>query len=584
MVQIGRNDSCPCGSGKKYKKCCGTSSTVVSIEHILGHECFDLQKALLKFAWTDYRLQDYVEDRVPLDKLPREIEEILVFALGNWVIFTNSIDNDGRIIDRFIKQEGKRVKRQRLLEIVQNWSEGRPSISRLVEKDGDLMVIEDLFTKESIRVRILDPEQIDEDVEDNSLLIGILLPFSESELTYFTAFLNFSHDESFDAEEQAINLYHRIGQGRSYEEFVSNSYPELLEALLLDPGPMTLEEFAWADSKQRRVAELLEEKMAGTLSEAYLYPAWTMWYSYCKGAEPIIRKPELYAAAMHYLVLAELFEQVTQKEIAELYDVSATSLSQKYRDLADFLDKELLDLKGRVLDALLDDHNEEEDREEDEESYLESLFQQPHSGGIDTERLIRELHREIEANDFKNMDEVNAFLQSKMGKPIVSPAETDQDRAQDLLFEAFAAKGKKRKTLIEKAKVLDPNNPDVYNLLGDDAKKPEEALAFYKEGMERGEKGLGKAYFKENKGDFWLLIETRPYMRAKENYARALLKAGYSKEALKHFEELLKLNPNDNQGIRYDLIELYLKLEMPKKVDALVKNYPDDFLGEDPFV
>lgn len=23
MIKIGRNDPCPCGSGKKYKKCCG---------------------------------------------------------------------------------------------------------------------------------------------------------------------------------------------------------------------------------------------------------------------------------------------------------------------------------------------------------------------------------------------------------------------------------------------------------------------------------------------------------------------------------------------------------------------------------
>jgi uncharacterized protein YecA (UPF0149 family) len=22
-IKVGRNDSCPCGSGKKYKKCCG---------------------------------------------------------------------------------------------------------------------------------------------------------------------------------------------------------------------------------------------------------------------------------------------------------------------------------------------------------------------------------------------------------------------------------------------------------------------------------------------------------------------------------------------------------------------------------
>ncbi|MBF0560869.1 MAG: YchJ family protein [Alphaproteobacteria bacterium] len=27
VVKIGRNDPCPCGSGKKYKKCCGTTAT-----------------------------------------------------------------------------------------------------------------------------------------------------------------------------------------------------------------------------------------------------------------------------------------------------------------------------------------------------------------------------------------------------------------------------------------------------------------------------------------------------------------------------------------------------------------------------
>jgi len=26
--KVGRNDPCPCGSGKKFKKCCGLSSSV----------------------------------------------------------------------------------------------------------------------------------------------------------------------------------------------------------------------------------------------------------------------------------------------------------------------------------------------------------------------------------------------------------------------------------------------------------------------------------------------------------------------------------------------------------------------------
>jgi preprotein translocase subunit SecA len=25
-VKVGRNDPCPCGSGKKYKKCCGVNA------------------------------------------------------------------------------------------------------------------------------------------------------------------------------------------------------------------------------------------------------------------------------------------------------------------------------------------------------------------------------------------------------------------------------------------------------------------------------------------------------------------------------------------------------------------------------
>ena len=31
-VKVGRNDPCPCGSGKKYKKCCGVLMRVVDLQ------------------------------------------------------------------------------------------------------------------------------------------------------------------------------------------------------------------------------------------------------------------------------------------------------------------------------------------------------------------------------------------------------------------------------------------------------------------------------------------------------------------------------------------------------------------------
>lgn len=34
MAKIGRNEPCPCGSGKKYKKCCLKNKQAVTVEHV----------------------------------------------------------------------------------------------------------------------------------------------------------------------------------------------------------------------------------------------------------------------------------------------------------------------------------------------------------------------------------------------------------------------------------------------------------------------------------------------------------------------------------------------------------------------
>ena len=37
MAKIGRNESCPCGSGTKYKKCC-LNAKVKVIDHLVNRE------------------------------------------------------------------------------------------------------------------------------------------------------------------------------------------------------------------------------------------------------------------------------------------------------------------------------------------------------------------------------------------------------------------------------------------------------------------------------------------------------------------------------------------------------------------
>jgi hypothetical protein len=43
-----------------------------------------------------------------------------------------------------------------------------------------------------------------------------------------------------------------------------------------------------------------------------------------------------------------------------------------------------------------------------------------------------------------------------------------------------------------------------------------------------------------------------------------------------HYRGLLKLNPNDNQGIRYILASCLLKLGCDEEVASLLKQYEDD--------
>jgi len=91
-----------------------------------------------------------------------------------------------------------------------------------------------------------------------------------------------------------------------------------------------------------------------------------------------------------------------------------------------------------------------------------------------------------------------------------------------------------------------------------------------------GERVFGKAFFEENTGYFWGLIETRPYMRAREGLGRLLGELGKYDEAQAHYRAMLELNPSDNQGIRYLLTSLLLKLDRNQETLDLLNQFKED--------
>ena len=151
------------------------------------------------------------------------------------------------------------------------------------------------------------------------------------------------------------------------------------------------------------------------------------------------------------------------------------------------------------------------------------------------------------------------------------------DLAQEKAFEAMEApRADERIALAKEALALSPLCSDAYLVLARETADADEGLALYRRAVAVGAEALGEIAFQDDAGSFWGLIQTRPYMRARHALALALWRLGHRDEAVAHCHEMLRLNPNDNQGIRYLLIDALLELGREADADALLDRYEED--------
>ena len=149
--------------------------------------------------------------------------------------------------------------------------------------------------------------------------------------------------------------------------------------------------------------------------------------------------------------------------------------------------------------------------------------------------------------------------------------------AQGLIYDAWESSPAHALKLARQALELSPDCADAYVLLADlEAATIRERIALLRQGVAAGQRALGEKYFKENAGHFWLELDSRPFMRAKAALADILWEIGQSDEAMELWREMLLLNPNDNQGVRYMLLGCLLELQRDEEAEELLNCYAGD--------
>ncbi len=158
-------------------------------------------------------------------------------------------------------------------------------------------------------------------------------------------------------------------------------------------------------------------------------------------------------------------------------------------------------------------------------------------------------------------------------------------QAQDLMYDAWdAPTNREALRLARKALKISPDCADAYTFLAQRSQCTNaKRLELYRQAVQTGARTLGEEVFEEDAGHFWGLFETRPYMRARHALAMELWYASEDDEAIEHFEDMLQLNPGDNQGIRYLLVLWYLETSRNDDASRLLDKYEGDIAASWPY-
>ncbi|QDU89642.1 hypothetical protein Pla175_30350 [Pirellulimonas nuda] len=178
-----------------------------------------------------------------------------------------------------------------------------------------------------------------------------------------------------------------------------------------------------------------------------------------------------------------------------------------------------------------------------------------------------------------DVDALNAAIHAQFSgrRPddYVLPRNTPAERAEALYQDALGSFGRRRVLLAREAFAEDPSHVEAGILIAESTWGVEERIERFRLAKQAAADALGGA-MQELAGRFWGFHETRPYMRSCQGLAEAFADAGRPDEAIAQHREMLRLNPDDNQGVRYAVVPLLLGLGRDAEASEVLDQYPEE--------
>ena len=210
--KVGRNDPCPCGSGKKYKKCCGLIGDIRNASLDPFERYNDL------FTDIKLKLDSYFASTIK--RMRRDYRQTFLFYTVNhtlpgeheslysdWLWFDRQSSDQPSLAQRYLEENGAFMEKP-LQECLQALCASALSVYQVVDSQDMLLQVRDLFTNEKQEVLLKEPWQNSSD--SGVLILGRLVPIDQGQI--FSGMVLLTEDTDGEKEEFINSHYRYIRQ------------------------------------------------------------------------------------------------------------------------------------------------------------------------------------------------------------------------------------------------------------------------------------------------------------------------------------------------------------------------------------
>lgn len=204
-----------------------------------------------------------------------------------------------------------------------------------------------------------------------------------------------------------------------------------------------------------------------------------------------------------------------------------------------------------------------------------------------TDPMLRMIQRLAEEQDFKSEEDFRRFMdENVVGKTpeelaamLSTSGPRTPDEEADLSLSKLPHDPTPDEAVVAAKQALEISEGCVtgWLILASHAESARKALEFCDQGIARGRQRFAKRIAKDGpERGLWGWIDARDFMRLFSEKARVEENLGDYGAALTTYQEMLQLNPGDNQGVRGDALRLLMATRKVEEARALLNQYPDD--------